>query len=66
MKVLVIPAPPEPLTFDALRELNPTATAEDLRAAFMGLPGELREQAWLDLRLRVALLEWNADAEEAA
>jgi hypothetical protein len=51
------------LTFDRLRSLNPTMSIEQLSAAFDRMPGEMQEQCWAQLRLRVALLEWNADAE---
>lgn len=63
VETLTIPAPPAPLTFDELKRLNPDATDEELSRAFMALPEELREQAWTELKLRIALLEWNAEAE---
>jgi hypothetical protein len=48
MKKISIPVG-QPLTFDALRQLNAGASAEELAEAFRHLPGELREQAWEQL-----------------
>jgi hypothetical protein len=53
-----------PCSFEALRELNPAATVQEISAAFEQLPQELRAQAWAQTRLRVALEAWNYAAGE--
>jgi hypothetical protein len=60
MEAITIPVG-RPLTFESLKALNRTASAEDLAAAFGHLPVELREQAWADLELRTALNDWNEE-----
>jgi hypothetical protein len=62
MKAIKIPADGSPVTFDALRELNADAQPDELVQAFEHLPPELRQQAWADYALRVALDAWNADS----
>jgi hypothetical protein len=54
----------EPMTFDSLRRLNPSATVEQLSAAFEELPEQLRAEAWSQMRLKVALACWDAEAAE--
>jgi hypothetical protein len=44
-----------PVTFDALRELNPERTAAELAEAFSHLPRQLQDEAWETLRLRIEL-----------
>jgi hypothetical protein len=51
-----------PVSFDELKRLNPNASPEELAEAFPYLPAELREQAWEQLRLRTALVDWNTAA----
>jgi hypothetical protein len=63
MEAITIPVG-QPVTFEALRELNRTASMEELADAFSHLPHELREQAWEHLRLRAALNDWNLAAGE--
>jgi hypothetical protein len=64
VKAIKIPADGSPVTFDSLRELNADARAEELVQAFEHLPTELRQQAWAEYALRVALDAWDADAED--
>jgi hypothetical protein len=49
----------ESLTFEGLKALNPEASSDQLAVAFGYLPEALQEQAWLALRLRVALDNWG-------
>jgi len=51
----------EPLSFDALKRLNPAATPEELTAAFERLPPQLQEEAWAQFRLRLALDSYGQD-----
>ena len=51
-----------PLTFEALKALNPGASAAQLADAFSHLPPDLREQAWEAKRLEVALGAWGDPA----
>jgi len=51
----------EPLSFGALRRLNPDATVEQLSEAFEHLPPEMKAEAWAQMRLRVALEVWGGD-----
>jgi hypothetical protein len=53
----------QPLTFEALRELNPQASTGQLADAFSHLPSDLREQAWEAKRLQVALDAWGDQPE---
>jgi hypothetical protein len=55
-----------PLTFEALRKLNPTATVDELANAFDHLPAELQQEAFQALRLHVGLELWNLGAQEEA
>jgi hypothetical protein len=63
-KTIRIPADGEPLTFELLKQLNPKASPQELSEVFPYLPAELKEQCWEDLRLRVALENWDASAKE--
>lgn len=63
MEAISIPVA-EPLTFRKLRDLNPNAPAEELAEAFAKLPGELQDEAWSELRLRLELDAWgDGDAD---
>jgi hypothetical protein len=63
MHALTIPLD-EPLSFGALRRLNPEATVEQLSEAFEQLPSELKAEAWAQMRLRVALEVWGGDQSQ--
>jgi hypothetical protein len=60
MRAVTIPLD-EPLSFGALRRLNPDATVAQLSDAFELLPAELKAEAWAQMRLRVALEVWGGD-----
>jgi hypothetical protein len=51
----------EPLSFGALRRLNPDATVDQLSEAFEQLPPGMKAEAWAQMRLRVALEVWGGD-----
>lgn len=52
-----------PLTFKALRNLNPDAPSEELAEAFTRLPDVLKDQAWAEVRLRLELDAWGNESE---
>ena len=53
-----------PVTFQALRTLNPDRTAAELTEVFRRLPAALREEAWETLRLRIELEGPSGDGAE--